>query len=171
MNDFDTLPTGALPDHRVTAMRQLLESEISRSHRSPRPMFIGIGAVIVAASAGAAGYAYAARTAPVTDKNVASCYTVASLSAGPESFTQFAQATRAGSPTRAQIDNALSVCADFWRQGILRPGPDGARGAPNPAGNYPVPALVTCVLPDGTAAVFPGKHGTCATLNLPNATP
>jgi len=169
MNDFDTLPTGALPDHRVTAMRQLLESEISRSHRSPRPMFIGIGAVIVAASAGAAGYAYTARTAPVTDKNVASCYTVASLSAGPRSFTQFAQATRAGSPTTAQIDNALSVCADFWRQGILHPGPDGARGAPNPAGNYPVPALVACVLADGTAAVFPGARGTCAALSLPNA--
>lgn len=171
MTDFDTPPSGTLPDHRVAAMRLLLESEVSRSRRPRKRLLIAVGAAVVAAGAGAAGYAYTAHSAPVTDKNVASCYTVASLSAGPGSYTQVAQATRAGSPTRAQVDNALSICADFWRQGILRPGPDGARGLPDAAGRHPVPSLVACVLPDGTAAVFPGTRATCAALNLPNAVP
>lgn len=169
MTDFDTLPRGVLSDQRRTVTRRLLESEVSHRRRSRRPLLITVSAVVVAA--GAAGYAYAAHTAPVTDKNVATCYTIASLSGGPKSFTQIAQATRAGSPTRAQVNNALSVCADFWRQGILRPGPEGAGGPPNPAGGSPVPFLVACVLPDGTVAVFPGTRTTCATLNLPNATP
>ena len=171
MTGFDTPPAGALSDHRVAAVRRLLESEVSRSRRPRKRLLITVGATLVAAGAGAAGYAYTAHTAPVTDKSEASCYTVASLSAGPESFTQVGEATRAGSPTRAQVDNALSVCADFWRQGILSPGPDGARGLPNPAGRHPVPSLVACVLPDGTAAVFPGTRSTCAALNLPNAVP
>ena len=41
--------------------------------------------------------------------------------------------------------------------------------APSPGADNPVPPLVACVMPDGTAAVFPGTRATCATLGLPNA--
>ena len=108
---------------------------------------------------------------PVTDKSEARCYTVASLSAGPESFTTIAQASRVGSSRPAQVVNAVSVCAALWRQGILHPGPQGVRGRATPGaeGNGQVPPLVACVLPGGTGAVFPGTPRTCAALGLPNA--
>jgi hypothetical protein len=69
------------------------------------------------------------------------------------------------------VNNAISVCAALWRQGILHPGPQGARdrATAGPAGSSQVPPLVACVLPGGTAAVFPGPPSTCATLSLPNA--
>lgn len=159
-----------LPEYRRTAMRRQLEAKVTRSHRR-RPLLIAASAVVVAASTSAGAYAYVQHSQPVTDKNQARCYTVASLSAGPESFTTIAQATPAESSRRAEVDNALSVCAALWRQGVLHPSRQGAHGpaTPNPAGASPVPPLAACVLPDGTAAVFPGTHATCATLGLPNA--
>jgi hypothetical protein len=170
MTPFDLPQARTLPECRRTAMRRQLGAEVTRSHRR-RPLIIAASAVVVAAGTSAGAYAYVQHSQPVTDKNQARCYTVASLSAGPESFTTIAQATPAGSSRQAQVGNALSVCAALWRQGILHPGPQGVHGpaTPNPAGTSPVPPLAACVLPDGTAAVFPGTHSTCATVSLPNA--
>jgi hypothetical protein len=42
--------------------------------------------------------------------------------------------------------------------------------APSPGADNPVPPLVACVMPDGTAAVFPGTRASCVTLGLPDAT-
>jgi len=160
----------ALPEYRRTAMRHQLEAQVTRG-RHRRPLLIAASAAIVAVGTSAGAYAYVQHSSPVTDKSEARCYTVASLSSGPESFTTIAQATPAGSTRPARVDNALSVCGALWRQGILRPGPQGASGSitPGQAGALPVPPLTACVLPDGTAAVFPGTHSTCATLHLPNA--
>lgn len=172
------MPPARLPDHRRTQMRRQLEVEVTRKHRR-KPLLFTAGAVIVAAATSAAAYAYVQHSAPVTDKSQARCYTVASLSAGPESFTTIAQATRTGSLRPAQVDDALSICADLWRQGILHPGPNGV-GAPTPdasgmvrlgpgQGSSHVPELTACVLAGGTAAVFPGPSSTCPSLGLPNA--
>lgn len=184
MTDFGTLPTGTLPGARATATRQLLEREVSRSHRSRRPLFIAAGAVVLAAGASAAGFAYTAHSAPVTDKYTGRCYTVASLSDGSGSYMGFSEANRPGEPSaKLDVNGDLTTCAGNWRWGFLRPGPHGAEGTgktyPNstminlagndPYGNHPVPPLVACVLSDGTAAVFPGNHGTCAALHLANA--
>ena len=170
MTQFETPPTRTLPEYRMAAMRRQLETVVSRKSRR-KPVFIAASAVAVAAGTSAGAYAYVQHSEPVTDKDDARCYTVASLSAGPESFTTIAQAAGAGSSRPAQVDNALSVCAALWRQGILDPGPQGAHGraTPDPTGASRVPPLVACVLPDGTAAVFPGTRSTCATLGLPNA--
>src|SRR5215472_18180412 len=170
MTRFDMPQARPLPEYRRTAMRRQLEAAVTRSH-CRRPLLIAASAVVIAVGTSAGAYAYVQHSQPVTDKNQARCYTVASLSAGPQSFTTIAQATPAGSSRPAQVDNALSVCAALWRQGILHPGPQGAHGpaTPDPAGTSPVPPLADCVLPDGTAAVFPGTHATCATLGLPHA--
>jgi hypothetical protein len=170
MTQFETPPTRTLPEYRLAAMRRQLETVVNRKRRR-KPLLIAASAAVVAAGTSAGAYAYVQHSQPVTDKNDARCYTVASLSAGPESFTTIAQASMAGSTRPAQVGNAVSVCAALWRQGILHPGPQGARGraTPDPAGTSQVPPLVACVLGDGTAAVFPGIRSTCATLGLPNA--
>ena len=171
MTQFDTPPARPLPEYRRTAMRRQLVAVVTGRRRRRGPLLIAAAAAVVAAGTSAGAYAYAQHSQPVTDKSQAHCYSVASLSAGPESFTTVAQATLAGSPHAAQVDDALAVCAALWRQGILHPGPQGARGpaAPDPAGTSPVPPLVACVLPDSTAAVFPGTTSTCAALGLANA--
>jgi hypothetical protein len=171
MTQFGTPPARTLPEYRRTAMRRQLEAVVTGRPQRRGPLLIAASAVVVAAGTSAGAYAYVQHSQPVTDKGQARCYTVASLSAGPESFTTIAQATIAGSPRPAQVDNALTVCAALWRQGILHPGPQGARGpaAPDPEGSSPVPPLAACVLPDSTAAVFPGTTSTCAALGLANA--
>jgi hypothetical protein len=170
MTQFETPPSRTLPVYRRTAMRRQLEAQVTRKYRR-RPLLIAASAAVVAAGTSAAAYAYVQHSQPVTDKSEARCYTVAGLSAGPESFTTIAEPAMAGSPRPAQVGNALSVCAALWRQGFLHPGPQGARGpaTPDPAGTSPVPPLAACVLPDGTAGVFPGTSSVCAALGLPNA--
>lgn len=170
MTRFDMPQQRPLPERRRAATRRQLEAQVTRRDRR-RPLLVTAGAVAVAAATSAGAYAYVQHSQPVTDKSQARCYTVDSLSAGPESFTTIAEATVAGSTRRAQVDNALGDCAALWRQGLLRHGAHGARGpaTPDPAGTNPVPPLTACVLPGGAAVVFPGAHSTCAALGLPNA--
>lgn len=171
MTQFTPPPARTLPEDRRAAMRRQLQAVVAGRRHRRRPLLIAASAVVVAAGTSAGAYAYVQHSQPVTDTNDARCYTVASLSAGPQSYTTIAQATRAGSSRPAQVNNAVSVCTALWRQGILHPGPQGARGRaiPGPAGPSQVPPLVACVLPGGTAAVFPGTPSTCVTLGLPNA--
>lgn len=160
-------PSRTLPPARAAAMRHLVQAEVTGTSRR-RPLLFAGGAVVLAAGATAAGFAFVPHSQPVTDQNTARCYAVASLSAGDESFTTVAMSTPAGAASPAQVADPLGICSDLWRQGVLRPGPDGARGAPDPEASYSVPPLVTCVLADGTAAVFPGSKSTCAALGLPS---
>lgn len=171
MTQFTPPPARPLPDDRRAAMRHQLTAVATRSRHRRRPLLIAATAVVVAAGTSAGAYAYVQHSLPVADKSGARCYTVASLSAGRLSYATIGQATVAGSSRPAQVNNAVSACAALWRQGFLRPGPQGARGRanPGPAASDRVPPLVACVLPDGTAAVFPGHPSTCVTLGLPNA--
>lgn len=194
MTDFDAIPGRDRPDDlpdgraatlfdppqartlaatRLAAMRRELEAAVAAPpSRRRRPLLIAVAAVVVAAGTSAGAYAYVARSQPVTDKDEARCYTVASLSAGPQSYTGLAQATPVNSGKPGQVTDALGDCASLWQQGFLRAGPRGAAmptAAPSSGADNPVPPLVACVMPDGTAAVFPGTRATCATLGLPNA--
>ena len=172
MTSFPTPPVRTLPEQSAAAMRGRLAAEVARKPGRRRLLFAA-GGVLVAAGATAAGYAFVPHSQPVTDKDLARCYSVASLSAGPQSFTSIAMATPANSGRPGQVADARGTCASLWSQGFLRAGPQGAgapSAPPSPGANHPVPPLVTCVLPDGTAAVFPGDKSTCTTLGLPSAT-
>jgi hypothetical protein len=171
MTSFPTPPVRTLPERRAAAMRRQLTAEVARKPGRRRRLFAA-GGVLVAAGATAAGYAFVPHSQPVTDKDMARCYAVASLSAGPRSFTSIAVATPANSGRPGQVTDARGMCASLWSQGFIHAGPQGAGGPsapPSPGANLPVPSLVTCVLADGTAAVFPGGKSTCATLGLPSA--
>jgi hypothetical protein len=172
MTSFPAPPVRTLPADRAAAMRRQLVAEVARK-RGRRRLLYAAGGVLVAAGATAAGYAFVPHARPVTDKDVARCYAVASLSAGPRSFTSIAVATPIGSGHPGQVTDALATCASLWSQGFIHAGPQGAGAPParpSPNADNPVPPLVTCVLPDGTAAVFPGGKSACAALGLPSAT-
>lgn len=60
----------------------------------------------------------------------------------------------------------IAECTQAWQVGLL-----WGHAADRTPKTYPVPHLVGCVLPDGTAAVFPGPDGLCQRLGLPSAIP
>jgi hypothetical protein len=128
--------------------------------------------VAIVAGGGAVAYSQLG-SAPVTDHGQARCYAEAHYTPGT-SFpgTTIATGTyvsRDGTITPSRgIRDAKADCAAMFRQGFLRV--DSTRipaiPDPGPSAGRPVPPLVECVLPDGTAAVFPGTGELCARLGL-----
>ena len=166
MNYFNPRRMPVLPAGRRVAARQQLEQLVAQSVRSRRrnPALIAAGVTVVALGTGAAAVAVAAYQ-PVTNKAQARCYTVAD--AASSRYTTIAAAGRPGS--RAQVQDALGVCAALFRQGFLTVGGPGINRSANGDRNHPVPSLVACTMGDGTASVFPGGPSTCAALGLPAA--
>lgn len=76
-------------------------------------------------------------------------------------------ATRSDGWTPEVVSNLVQMCAAEWRAGALWD--DQGENGPQPSatGDYPIPELVPCVLPNGQAAVFPGDSATCDRLGLP----
>ena len=171
MNHLSPLPSLALPTQRRVAARRFLETTVAqwpdRQRRKRRFAVAGAGvAVVLCTSAGA--FAYVQQSQPVTNKGEARCYTVASLAGGDHFHgTTIAAAGKPGSTT--QVNQAVSVCAALWRQGFLVPGAATVGSPRSGTADRPVPPLAACVMPDGTAAVFPGDSRTCARLGLPKA--
>lgn len=102
----------------------------------------------------------------VTDHSSARCYSKVSKNFG-ENFPGTTVASPADSRGQdGQIRAPIATCAEAWRVGEMQGiRPDQA----NPP--YLVPDLVGCVLPGGSAAVFPGPATTCHELGLPDALP
>jgi hypothetical protein len=160
-------PSRSLPSNRRYAARRQLEETVGRRRVAPRRRrLILIVVIAVLLSSAAAGIAFL-RSAPVTDKRTARCYTQASLGSG-ETFS----GTTIGAPgipgSTAQVMSAITVCSDLWRQGFLVPGANGIQ-RPKPDTSNRVPPLIACTLRDGLAGIFPGDVNTCATLGLPLA--
>lgn len=168
MTPFTPPPPRALPEHRRAAMRHQLTAVVTGGHRRRRPLIIAASAVVIAAGTSAGAYAYVQHSQPVTDKYEVICFTVPSLSAGLGSSQIIGESIThvAGGSGLTHVANAVGVCASLWRDGSLHLGPRGVHDGP---GIGKVPPLVACVLPGGTAGVFPGSRATCAALGLPNA--
>jgi hypothetical protein len=165
MSYFHPRQMPALPARRRKAARRQLEQMVARSAKSRRrvrPAAIAAGTSAIVLATGAAAIA-AAVYQPVTNKTDARCFTMADTSGFA---TVIAAASKPG--TKGAVEKARHVCASLYRQGYL------ARGAqrinPRPRkGVHRVPPLQVCTWQDGTAAVFPGREGTCAKLGLPAA--
>jgi len=154
-----------LPTRRRKAARLQLEELVRRTAKAPKrrpPAVVAALIAIVAIGSGAAAFAVAAH-APVTNKQLARCFTSASRSG----FA--AEIAVAGKPgSSGQVTNAHDTCADLYSDGRLKQGVSAEM--PHPSnGEQPVPHLVVCVWTDKSAAVFPGPQGTCARLGLPAA--
>jgi hypothetical protein len=111
-------------------------------------------------------------SAPVTETDVARCYSTDSL-AGGDNFAGLSTAAAGPIGSSAQVTSALAACTTSWADGFLTLGSTQVGGTRQPPGilstNHPVPSLVVCVLPGGIAGVFPGDKTTCQTLGLPAA--
>ena len=112
-------------------------------------------------------------SAPVTETDVARCYSTDSLAGGDDNFAGLSTAAAGPVGSSAQVTSALAACTTSWADGFLTLGSTQVGGTRQPPGilstNHPVPSLVVCVLPGGIAGVFPGDNTTCQTLGLPAA--
>jgi hypothetical protein len=162
MNYFHPERMPALPARRRDAARRQLEELVARSprpRRRRRPVMIAVIAAVIVLISVAAGVI---ASAPVTDKTMARCFSVANPYAGAAYYTTVHDAGKPG--TKAHVRNAHDACAALFRIGFLRPGRRIARPSRRP--NYPVPRLAVCVWHHGEAVVFPGPPGTCVRLGL-----
>lgn len=116
MTYFDPPSMAPLPAARHDAMRRQLTTMVATRRQTRRPLLIVGTTAAIAIGTSAGAYAYVQHSAPVTDKSQAYCYTVDTLAGGY--FTTIA-AGPPGSSKTTQVADALSACADFWRQGIL----------------------------------------------------
>ena len=160
-------PSRSLPTNRRYAARRQLEETVGTKKASPRRrrliLLVAIALIVASAVAGIA----LLRTAPVTDKRTARCYTLAKV--GSDKTFSGTTIGVAGPPgSVAHVDDAIASCSDLWRQGFLVPGASGIQ-RPKPDTSNPVPPLIACTLVDGRAGIFPGDSNTCATLGLPLA--
>jgi hypothetical protein len=112
--------------------------------------------------------------APVSEKGHVLCFARAERSG--DSFPGARITMLTGStdgtppnPANIQIEDALSVCSDSWKQHGLDAGvPNGVPGwgSEDKTRSHPVPSPLTVCVWDGVAAVIPGGPNVCAKLGL-----
>lgn len=126
-----------------------------RRTRRKRLVFLAAGVTAAAVLSGTAAIVLASR--PVTDRTIAECR---SYSEDGTSLpgTDVSNATRNGEP--GSIEDAVGMCADFWRAGLLRRDVPGIEPPENWDGQldgpFPVPPLTACTREDGAAVVVVG---------------
>lgn len=174
MIDLSDVPEARrLPSARWRADQEMLRAlaslEGSRAPRRTRRAVVvtGFAGVTLLAAGGVAAAVALLAAQPATDRSVGRCYSVISSNFGDDfPGSSMSNAARPGQTAPELPPVALENCAAAWRAGAMTA--PGTQPTPNAAGQYPVPALVACVLPSGEAAVFPGPASTCSRLGLPD---
>lgn len=169
MNIFDQLPEPRpmRTVHRV-ALRREMEMMVGTTPRRWRRSSVAFVLTVVTA-AGGVGVAAAAvyiHYEKVNNFNTAHCYSLPQLGDNGTTIAVLNVAT--GS---SQVIDALGSCGMLWRDGFLSPGVSTVVHLTPTTTVHPVPNLVVCTMPDGTAGVFPGTASTCSILGLAEPKP
>lgn len=163
----------SLDTERHAALRRSLLKQFSAEQRRPlykRPSSIAIGTT-AAMALGTAVAATHMDSKYVPPPNSVLCYSKAEPGIEEDRPpVTMARAAAAGEQDPAVVHDVIDACALAWRTGSIAEGEDDpvSRGHSDPnENNFPVPALVACVLEDDSIGVFPGDSSTCRTLGLP----
>lgn len=160
MPDMTARRTDAIRDALLTQVRTEAER---RRHRLRRRFALwgGIGILAVGGLATAATAVVSAQH--VTNKDSVYCF--ASAERGANGQYDMSGATMYDPESGGgRVENALELCRTMWRQGVFDKDHDPL-AATNPPGQVPND-LQVCVMPDGTAAVVPGRPGVCSAVGL-----
>jgi len=150
-----------------TEVGNLMARAKTSRRRRRRLLLIGVGsAALVATGTGLAAARIWFGSEPVTNHDTAKCYSKISSDFGSHFPGGTVAAPKSTAGGGGQVVAPVRACANAWEMGVIQ-GISPALAKPP----YPVPHLVACVLPDGTAAVFPGPAGTCQKLQLATALP
>jgi hypothetical protein len=149
-----------IPEAEAQAILRALREEMTRKPWwRRRAVVFSFGLAAAVATAGGTA-TYVAFREP-TDRSVVTCYAEASTAADTRSID--AALAEANGDGPAEVENALQLCGQVWRDGLLA----GDPGDPPVFGSTQAPDLVACTLPDGSLGVFPGGAATCPRLGLP----
>jgi hypothetical protein len=157
-----------LPSARRVAERSQLVAVAARPARSfaTRPLALAAGGLALASVTGAAVAILGADEA--TNRREVRCHTTVEVARGVDfagTGVELREPLQLGAGQRAEaIREAVGLCADLWRQGVLRLGEPNALG---PTGQVEeVPPLTPCLTEDGVAAVFPTNRDVCTSLGM-----
>lgn len=164
MNVLAQIPSSrrARTEHRKALRKVLMDLNVRSSSRKRPRMVIGLSIILATVGGAAATAAVYVHFRPVTNTNYAHCY---SFSKVGDNGTAVAVAGKPGSD--AQVTNAIGTCSMLWRDGFLANGVSHVIRVTESTTIHPIPSLVVCTMPNGTAGVFPGTSSTCAKLGLP----
>jgi hypothetical protein len=169
MNVFDQVPD---PRPMREAHWVALRREIQKlGDVAPRRWRHSGVAILLGISGVAGGVGVAAAAVYVHYENVsnittAHCYSLPQL--GDNGTTI---AVLSGTTGISQVTDALGTCGMLFRDGFLTPGVSQLVPVTETTTVHPVPNLVVCTMPDGTAGVFPGTSSTCSVLGLSQPEP
>lgn len=153
---------------RDRAIQSLLLENISvepfvRARRQRRRIVVwgSIGAVVVAGTVTAG--AVIQQAASVSNQEIVHCLDSSEL--GPNGSYSGASATVAHPSGNGRVHDAVALCTQMWKQGVLNGGYDPLDPT-NPSGTVPA-ALQVCVMKDGSAAVVPSPaEDVCQAIGL-----
>ena len=168
----EELPVGQIVPPFATPHALAPRSRPRRRTVRRKVAIVGIAVGLALTGTAAAATIVHLTSAPVTETDLARCYTVDSL-AGGNDFRGTSVAAAGPIGSHAQVTNALSACTLSGKTGSWLPARKRANMTPSERAHlnpdHPVPSLVVCVLPSGVAGVFPGNKKTCQSLGLPAA--
>lgn len=160
-------------NHRSQMLRPVLshikQHPVPGSPHRPRKVLVVSLTAVALLFGGTATAISVLQPEPVRVHDTARCYSEIS-SDFSESFPGGTIASPVSSNgDGGQVTAPVRACATLWEAGAL-PSRNPFTDPPT-SNHYPVPDLSGCVLPDGSAAVFPGPPDTCQKLGLPPALP
>ena len=181
-DDYVLRPSGVLSgeidsevvERHLAMLADLTQPEPAKPRRRLRRSVALVAAgVLVTAGAGVGtAAAFGVFSQAPADRGIAHCYATVDLD-DPSNHTDFMLAVDPKEVHPGGVGDAaaiaMEVCEGGWAQGRFS-ATDPKVSDPDPTrADFPVPALVACVLPDGSVGVFPGDPRTCAILELPQA--
>ena len=158
-----------MTEARTEAIRDLLAQTIRdepelRRRRTRRRLLVwgGIGLLTVGGLSTAGSVLF--REAAITDQSIVQCFS--STVPNPDGSFPGSGATVATKDGPGRVDDALALCTEMWRQGVLSPGFDPV-APPQEPDETRIPDLQVCVMRDGIAAVVPSDDASiCQSLGM-----
>lgn len=164
--DADDVPE--MTPERTDAIRQLLIQRLrdeprERLRRARRRWLGGSVAGLLVIGGVATGASVVLNAAQVSNTSLVRC--LSSTTPNSDGSYPGSSATISDGSGAGRVNDALDLCTQMWREGVLNDGSDPTAATHAP-GTVP-DALQVCVVRDGSAAVVPAPSpGICAALGM-----
>ena len=148
---------------RDLLMKQLREEPQRKVRRTRRRIVIGSFAGLLVVTGAATGATVILNSVPVSNTTVVHCFS--STDAETDGSYPGSSATIAHGTGPGRVSDALDLCTQMWREGVLSG--NSSPTAPTHAPGIVPSVLQVCVLRDGSAAVIPSDNESiCISLGL-----
>ena len=152
--------TDAIRKALLTALRDEPRARAARS-RKRFAIWGGVGLLVVGGVS--AAVAVVLQSQSVSNRGIVHGLASSERGAGGQ-YIESSATIAAESWAHGDVDDAILLCSEMWKQGVLEEGFDPLR--PSSSTGAVPNNLRVCVMGDGSAAVVPGSPNVCAALGL-----